>query len=175
MKQTCTRNSSGLSPVKGTSYPQQYKVRGNYMAPKLVDGDYVRVNASSPITNGDMCVIKVKRKYILRRYYITGRDTVELRVDNPASKIKAKCLKNHEYLVVGKVGAHIHMFRLGRYVWQRGRFLLFDYPTHIFTVVKYSKASPALPPGTELVFHTSYLVGIPTECIFVVVCRSGIA
>lgn len=104
MRRTRTNTKAGLLPVEGTSHPQQYVVTGNYMEPKLSDGDEVRINASAPISSGDMCVLWHKGEYILRRYYMTGRDTIELKVENPKSRIKPLKLSSGEYGIVGRVG-----------------------------------------------------------------------
>lgn len=105
MKGIKANTKAGLLPVEETCHPQQYRVAGDYMEPKLSDGDEVRINASAPISSGDLCVLRHKGDYILRRFYITGRDTIELKVDNPRSRVKPLKLSSGDYEIVGSVGA----------------------------------------------------------------------
>lgn len=96
-------NGGVLLPVKGTRHPRWFKVAGDYMAPAITDGTQVSIDTGAPIKSGDLVVLLVKGQYLVRRYFITGRNSVELRTENEAARIKPLKLSGGEYEFVGRV------------------------------------------------------------------------
>jgi len=104
MSKATRKVKPGLSPVLETTHPLQYKVNGDYMEPAIIDGDEIRIDASTAIKNGDLCIFTHKGEYILRRFYILDNKTVELRADKPNRETKSIKLQNGKYGIVGRVG-----------------------------------------------------------------------